>query len=312
MKLEHLEYFTAIARCGSINRAARQLYVSQPHLSRIIKDIEEEAGVALLERRRQGVVLTPEGEVYLQHAQRILEDMARLNAFGKQRKTQGVFNVSMTRYSHIMEAFIDICVAHQDDGHFSYSLSEGTPLEVVGDIAAGTSEIGVLHSDRAANLDMQAQLAEKGLVYTMLAVAQPHIILSARHPLVQGNHPINFETLKDYGFVRYLGKYEDFNYRFTQNGQPTHLSDSPKTVRISSRATLLHLLATGNFYTVGIQDFEQQRMYDILSLPIPGIEEGIEFGYIARQKAALSPIAGEFVARLSARLSGKPGSRQDG
>jgi LysR family hca operon transcriptional activator len=69
MELRHLRYFVAVAEEGSLlNAAQRRLNTSQPSLSRQIRDLEFEIGVTLLDRTARGVVLTPAGRVFLDHA----------------------------------------------------------------------------------------------------------------------------------------------------------------------------------------------------------------------------------------------------
>jgi DNA-binding transcriptional LysR family regulator len=58
MELRHLRYFVAVAEAENITRAAAGLHVAQPAVSRQIQDLEEELGVALLERRAKSVHLT--------------------------------------------------------------------------------------------------------------------------------------------------------------------------------------------------------------------------------------------------------------
>jgi LysR family hca operon transcriptional activator len=69
MELRHLRYFIAVAEEGSLTVAAeRRLHTAQPSLSRQIRDLEQEVGVALLMRSARGVELTPAGKVFLDHA----------------------------------------------------------------------------------------------------------------------------------------------------------------------------------------------------------------------------------------------------
>jgi LysR family hca operon transcriptional activator len=73
MELRHLRYFIAVAETGSLTEAAeRRLYISQPSLSRQIRDLESHVGVQLLSRSVQGVELTPAGKAFLDHARIVL------------------------------------------------------------------------------------------------------------------------------------------------------------------------------------------------------------------------------------------------
>jgi len=73
MELRHLRYFVAVADAGSLTVAAEQkLHTSQPSLSRQIRDLEQEVGVALMHRSAQGVELTSAGKAFLDHARMAL------------------------------------------------------------------------------------------------------------------------------------------------------------------------------------------------------------------------------------------------
>lgn len=81
MQLEaRLRAFAAIARCGSLSRAADELYVSQPAVSKHLASIEAEVGESLVIRGRQGATLTPAGQVladYVLRAEALLANARR-------------------------------------------------------------------------------------------------------------------------------------------------------------------------------------------------------------------------------------------
>lgn len=69
IKFRHLEVFAALARAASLKRAAEQLNLTQPAVSKTLKELEAITGHQLAERSRAGVRLTPEGELFLQYAE---------------------------------------------------------------------------------------------------------------------------------------------------------------------------------------------------------------------------------------------------
>ena len=76
MELRHLRYFVAVAQEENVSRAALKLHVSQPGLSRQIRDLEDEIGFSLLERSAKSVRLTAAGKIFLTEARAVLQHAA--------------------------------------------------------------------------------------------------------------------------------------------------------------------------------------------------------------------------------------------
>ena len=74
MELRHLRYFVAVAEMDNVSRAALKLHVSQPALSRQIRDLEDEIGFCLLERTAKSVRLTEAGRAFLDDARALLQN----------------------------------------------------------------------------------------------------------------------------------------------------------------------------------------------------------------------------------------------
>ena len=78
LDLKYLPYALAVARCGSVTRVARELYLAQPNLSRAIAELEQSLGFPLFIRTRQGMSPTPQGEKFLTEAERMLDRLSAL------------------------------------------------------------------------------------------------------------------------------------------------------------------------------------------------------------------------------------------
>lgn len=78
MNKDQLRVFVEVVDCGSINKAAERLYLSQPSLSRSIHALEEEMGRELIKRTNRGVSATPAGETFYYYARSILDQFHML------------------------------------------------------------------------------------------------------------------------------------------------------------------------------------------------------------------------------------------
>ncbi|KAF5068611.1 LysR family transcriptional regulator [Oscillibacter ruminantium] len=303
MDIKHLEFFCTVAHYGSINKAAQELYISQPHLSHIIRDMEADVGVPLFQRTKQGVTLTHEGQNFLEHAKVILKEMETLKQVSCRTEPEGDrLLISMTKFTHTMESFNEVCIGRQHLPRFTYLLNEGATLDVVSDVEERISDVGCIHFASHESQRLHNLLADKGLVLTPLATMPPHIVISKNHELLRQKRPVTLKNLRDYGFVRYIGQYEDFIYNISTEDHQTDLNNSSRIIYVYGRAALMHLIAVSNFYTIGIQGFStQDSLYQCASIPIKHCKEQLEFGLVTRRDAALSDAEKEFVENVTAR-----------
>ena len=106
MTLQQLKYIVTVAEKGTFSKAAKSLFLSQPSLTKAIKELEKEMGVVIFDRTNKGVSVSKEGEIFLGYARQVLEQATLLEekyktqAGGKQE-----FRVSTQHYSFAVNAF---------------------------------------------------------------------------------------------------------------------------------------------------------------------------------------------------------------
>ena len=108
MNILHVKYAAEVARLGSLNKAAETLMVAQPNISRSIKELEADLGITLFQRSAKGMVLTPDGEEFMDYARDILNRINKLEHSyrdGSHKKRK--FGVSVPRACYISAAFAE-------------------------------------------------------------------------------------------------------------------------------------------------------------------------------------------------------------
>ena len=110
IKLRHLECFVAVARLRNLRKAAERLSITQPAVSKTLKELEDTLGARLFERARSGSTLTAQGEVFLRHAS---ESLAALQAGVRsleQARARGPARVAIGALPTVAPSFVPAAV----------------------------------------------------------------------------------------------------------------------------------------------------------------------------------------------------------
>ena len=105
MNILHLKYAVEVAKTQSISKAAENLYMGQPNLSRAIKELEESLGITIFKRTTKGISTTPDGDEFLQYARRIVaqvDEVEQIYKGGREKKQS--FSICVPRASYMSYA----------------------------------------------------------------------------------------------------------------------------------------------------------------------------------------------------------------
>lgn len=179
MELRHLRYFVAVADTLSFTKGAQKLRLSQPSLTRQIKDLEERIGVRLFDRTKRRVSLTEEGKFFLTGAKRVLAHSAeivqavqRLN--GRARLLMNIGYVANLFYSALPPSLAAFQCSLPTVSINLFDMTCGDQFRALED---GKIDIGFV--------GFQETIAEPGLEFRVIASYKTVAVLAKNNPLTR-------------------------------------------------------------------------------------------------------------------------------
>ena len=299
MTLQQLKYVTTIANIGSISEAAKRLFVSQPSLTKAIKELEKEMGITIFDRTNKGITVSKEGERFLGYARQVLEQAALLEEqYKSQSGGKKQFSVSTQHYSFAVNAFVELLKGAEID-QYDVSLRETQTYEIIDDVAHMKNEIGLLYYNDFNRPVLEKLIHTNELTFTELFTAHPHIFIGKTHPLAH-KEVVSMDELEEYPYISFeQGDHNSFY--FSEEIFSTVVR--PKHIRVRDRASLFSLLLGLDGYTVssGVIDKEVNGE-NIISVPLA--EEGLmHIGYITNNKMQRSRLGQEYIHALEQYVS---------
>lgn len=294
MKLNQLRYIVEVARCGSMNEAAKKLYITQPSLSTAIKELEDEFEIIIFTRTTKGVSLTTEGIEFLGYAKQILDQTELLQQhYNKKIPAKQLCCISTQHYAFAVNAFVNLIKTNHTQ-EYEFTLRETRTHDIITDVANLRSEVGILYLNDFNQKVILRLLKEHNLIFSPLFEAKPHVFISTKHPLAR-KKIIQLEELDDYPYLSFeQGEHNSFYFSEEILSTVYH----KKSIHVSDRATLFNLLHGLNGYTIstGVLSTDLNGS-DIASIPLK-TDEKILVGWITSQKVQLSQSAQKYIDEL--------------
>ena len=184
MNILHLKYAVEIANTKSISRAAENLYMGQPNLSRAIKELEESLNITIFNRTPKGITVTPEGEEFLQYAKRIVNQVDEVEeVFKNGRKPKQSFSVCAPRASYISYAFAEFAKSIKTDIPADIFYKETNSSRTVSNVIKGEYNLGIVRFQTTFERYFKTMFEEKHLNAEIITDFKYVLLMSKNHPL---------------------------------------------------------------------------------------------------------------------------------
>jgi DNA-binding transcriptional LysR family regulator len=277
-----------------MNKAAAELFITQPSLSSTIRDLEEEIGLTIFIRSNRGIVITSEGEEFLGYARQMLEQYRQMEErFVKKEKSKKKFSVSMQHYTFAVQAFIHMAKEFGMDD-YEFAVHETKTYEVILNVKNQKSEVGILYLNEFNQKAMEKLLSDNDLEFIDLFHCGIYVYLWKGNPLA-GKEKIGFEDLKNYPCLSFE---QGNNNSFYLAEEVFSTYEYKQIIKADDRATLLNLMVGLNGYTLccGII-CEDLNGGEYRAIPLDTTDK-MRIGYIKKKKMPLSILGKKYIDEL--------------
>ncbi|MDY5947815.1 MAG: LysR family transcriptional regulator [Oscillospiraceae bacterium] len=207
MNVMHMKYAVEIANTKSISKAAENLYMGQPNLSRAIKELEESLGITIFKRTTKGISVTPEGEEFLQYAKRIIsqvEEVEEIYRNGKSKKQR--FSVCVPRASYISDAFAEFAKNIDTSVSAEIFYKETNSMRTINNIVKEDYNLGIIRYQSSFDKYFTSMFNEKKLMHETITEFSYVLLMSKSHPLAD-KEKIELKDLADYIEISHADPY---------------------------------------------------------------------------------------------------------
>lgn len=295
MTLQQMKYVICVADRGSMNEAAKALYISQPSLSGTIKELEKEIGIKIFIRSNKGIELTTEGSEFIGYARQTLEQYKFMeNRYLGLSSSKKVFHVSAQHYTFAVEAFSKTIMKDSME-EYDFAIYETRTGEVISDVKNMRSELGILYINDFNSKVLYKELAENNLSFRELFTCDTYAYLSVKHPLAK-KKKVSLKDLDEYPCLSF-NQGEKNSFYFAEEVLSTY--PYKKIIRVNDRATALNMMTLLNGFTLCSGVICKELNGDGYTAVPLDAEEKMTIGYIIRNDHILSPMALSFIEELN-------------
>ena len=299
MTFQQLKYFIEIAHSGSISKAAKNLFITQPSLSNALKELESEIETELFLRTTKGIMLTPDGVEFLGYARQVIEQTSLLEQrYLNKKPSRKLCSISAQHYAFAVNAFVNMIKKCPAD-EYEFTHRETKTFDIIEDVKTLKSELGILYYNEFNEKVIKKLLRESNLTFNHLFTAKPHIFVSKTNPLAEKAFVVP-EDLEEYPRLSFdQGEHNSFYF----SEEILSTTYSKKSIRVSDRATIFNLMIGLDGYTIstGIVSADLNGD-DITAVPLK-VDDYMEVGWISHNSIQLSNQATIYLEELKSYIA---------
>lgn len=270
MNTSYLRYVVEVDKARSISKAAQNLYMGQPNLSKAIKELEGEIGITIFRRTPKGVEPTHRGMEFLSYARTILAQLDELESLYKQPASESVsLRVAAPRATYCAVAFADFISQYARSEHIDVHFRETHADQAIRLAQTGQVDFSIVRYQQTAEEYFLRIFAERHLKTHEIWSFNMSLMMASDHPLARMDE-VPYHMLAGYTELVH-GDYQTPPISFSEIRRDAHLPSSLKRVYVYDRGSQFDLLRCmeGSYMWVSPVPPNVLRQYNLVLKPCP-------------------------------------------
>lgn len=261
MTIQQLQYVLEIAKTGSVSKAAKNLFLSQPNLSNAIKNLEHELGMVIFERNPMGMHLTAKGQKLVSKAASIMADIRAITS--EEEEKDCLFRLVYPRYIPAFQAFEELCRRYEDREPFHFSCYIGDGERQVEALYKNLCDMVVYIHEGGGKLERLC--SDLHITFHVLKEVNFCVQLSVDHPLLK-EETFDLTKLGSYPYVAFA----DLQDREADWMPWGHIVNPNRLIRVQSTSSRVSLVSHTHAFSMVLPHSEAyNQAHHVVQIPFP-------------------------------------------
>ena len=305
IELKQLQFFTACVEEGSFSRAAEVLYTSQPNISKVIRELEQELGIQLFERGGRGITPTSDGKTLYRYAMEMLQREQTISDLAKSRRSN-LLRLSFNQSRSMARAVTDYRDTRNEA--IDMQIAEGNTESVMRDVEQYRSDLGFAFIMDVQMPALQYNLQRRNMHCEVLHQANAYVSMGEKNRFSR-NRIIRVREMLEQNYIRYSDDFFSL-----ENGlcsiMPVMRPVIEQAMISTSSHVILNLLADTDTCNICVPPGFALRTYEGIRMAL--IDPLIPVNHVCIYREKPAGEAAAFLAYLKTRYRQETKFLQDG
>ena len=295
MNTQHFRYAVEVERTGSISQAAENLYISQPTISKVIKELEDTLGITIFQRTPRGTVATEKGAQFLTYAKEALAQVDKMERLSRPDDGHArMLSAALPHADYLLQGLLALAADTKIEPGARLSVEETDAMQAMRGVQDGRYKLAVIRYSAARETYFADYLKNNGLMSEVIWEFEPLILVGQNSPIAAIDR-LSEDRLEGYIEIQS----DDGRAPYLTGGEDERDRDS-RVIFVNAQSERLELLSIMPEAYLWVSPTPSKRLtrFGLVQRRCPGTARRWKDVLIFRRGKTLGDLERRFVNRL--------------